>query len=567
MAIDPTIALGLRPVESPLDSYGKALQIQNMQTQGKMGQLGLQQAQTQMNQQQALNAAYADPANRNPDGSINYQGVSASLAKANAGAQIPGVMKAGLETQKALTDAQLNQMKLSQAKLDRVTDHITGLMQKKDLTYDDVKATMDNALQSGDIDQGAYQRGLSQFQPGMSAPAIKALLAQQAMSVYATGAKLQAFMPKPKLETVGGQLVPTTTTEATGEMTAGKPLVSTPVSGIGKLTQDINAGLVPPADQANARYKETHNAAMINMGGGFGGGGRINPGAATAGADGGPDLSQVPASIRSTIKALGEYRADPSKVLPRGKERQVYVNYLTSLYPNWNENDAEQATKMLKDLASSSPTSAGGQVQAINNIGEHLKIMLDNNKALGGFNGALSPLNYLKVGAESASGDPALARWNSGVNYFSAEGQKLVKGGVATQQEVEDAIAPLKAVKSPEARSAALATAAQFFYGKIEGLEDRLQSIVGAQNAPNSLLSAQAQQNFARAIQEAGLEVPHFKPPRGGGNTKTQIANQNMPVGATQSVPTPSSGRPTATGANGEKYQLSADGKSWELVK
>lgn len=521
MAIDPTIALGLRPVESPLDSYGKALQIQNMQTQGKMGQLGLQQAQTQMAQQQALNAAYADPANRNPDGSINYQGVSASLAKANAGAQIPGVMKAGLETQKALTDQQLNQMKLSEAKLNRVTDHITGLMSKKDLTYDDVKATMDNALQSGDIDQGAYQKGLSQFQPGMSAPAIKALLAQQAASVYATGAKLAQFIPQVKAETVGGQIVPISTTQATGEVTAGAPITSAPTTDLAKINADEKAGLLSPADAAAARKKATYIApSMVTMMMQQGGGGANF------------DASKpLPAAQEAQARAIADGAAmmTPSSRNPyalpiNARAQQIYADAnggdmtgfgtahgtLTQGRKSFAAGGANSKTLVALDTAIHHFDALGKAVDALNN-GDTVAL-----NAVG---------NYMS----KQFGDPAVTNFDTVKTLAADEFTKVAAGVTSGEGEREKMQSLFQAANSPQQLKQAIAQAQILMAGKVQGLDTAYKGAYGPTRSVMEQVSPE---------------------------TKSVIGK------ASQSVPTPG-GQPATqvNPANGKTYYLHSDGK------
>lgn len=521
MAIDPTIALGLRPVESPLDSYGKALQIQNMQTQGKMGQLGLQQAQTQIAQQKALNAAYADPANRNPDGSINYQGVAASLAKANAGAQIPGVMKAGLETQKALTDQQLNQMKLSQARLDRVTDHITGLMQKPNLTYDDVKATMDNALQAGDIDQGAYQKGLSQFQPGMSAAAIKALLAQQAASVYATGAKLQQFIPQTKAETIGGQLVPVTTTQATGQVTAGAPITSAPTTELAKINADEKAGLLSPADAAAARKKATYIApSMVTMMMQQGGGGANF------------DASKpLPAAQEAQARAIADGAAmmTPSSRNPyalpiNARAQQIYADAnggdmtgfgtahgtLTQGRKSFAAGGANSKTLVALDTAIHHFDALGKAVDALNN-GDTVAL-----NAVG---------NYMS----KQFGDPAVTNFDTVKTLAADEFTKVAAGVTSGEGEREKMQSLFQAANSPQQLKQAIQQAQILMAGKVQGLDTAYKGVYG----PNRSVMEQVSPETKLVIGKASQSVP-----TPGGQPATQV-----------------------NPANGKTYYLHSDGK------
>ena len=94
MALDPNIALGVRPLElpNPLAQYGQLAQIQNAQNQNQLAQFQLGAAQRQEISQNALNEAYAkntDPAT----GEVNFTGVRNYLAGKGAGSQIPGQLK------------------------------------------------------------------------------------------------------------------------------------------------------------------------------------------------------------------------------------------------------------------------------------------------------------------------------------------------------------------------------------------------------------------------------------------------------------------------------------------
>lgn len=66
MALDPQIALGVRPValppveiQTPLERFGKILSLRNLMTQGEMGQLQLQQLQQQIQRQKNITDFFA----------------------------------------------------------------------------------------------------------------------------------------------------------------------------------------------------------------------------------------------------------------------------------------------------------------------------------------------------------------------------------------------------------------------------------------------------------------------------------------------------------------------------
>ena len=522
MAIDPTLARGIS-VPDPLEAMAKAQSFQNMQTQGKMSQLGLQQAQTQMGQQQALNAAYADPANRNPDGSINYQGVSQSLAKANAGSQIPGVMKAGMETQKALTDQQLSQIKLAQAHSDRISDHIQGLLSNKNLTFQDVKATMDQALQNGDINQDAYQRGMQQFQPDMPAVALKAVLAQQASQVYATGAKLQSFLPQTKAETVGGQLVPVTTTQATGQVTAGAPLTAAPTTEVGKINQDEKAGVISPADAAAARKKATYIQpnAMVMM--------------QQAGGGQGFDASKplAPAQeAQARMIADGGAPMTPSSRNPYALPINARAQ---QIYADANGGDMTGFGTAHGTLTQARKSFAGGGVNSKTLVS--LDTAIHHFDALGKAvdaldNGDTVGLNAVGNYMSKQFGDPRVTNFDTVKTLAADEFTKVAAGVTSGEGEREKMQSLFQAANSPQQLKQAIQQAQILMAGKVQGLDTAYKGAYG----PN------------RSVME------QVSP-----ETKSVIGR------ASQSVPTPS-GQPATqvNPANGKTYYLHSDGKYYQ---
>jgi hypothetical protein len=105
MAIDPNIALGVRPIEiaNPLAQYNQLAQIQNAQNQNiaaqnqnALAQFQLGSAQRTEKSQNLLADAYAqstDPAT----GKIDYNKLTGLVAAGGGGAQIPGIQKSRFE--------------------------------------------------------------------------------------------------------------------------------------------------------------------------------------------------------------------------------------------------------------------------------------------------------------------------------------------------------------------------------------------------------------------------------------------------------------------------------------
>jgi len=109
MALDPNIALGIRPLEVPnqLAQYSQLAQIQNAQNQNALAQYQLGSAQRAEKLQNLTSDAYSqsiDPAT----GQVNYNTLIGKLAAGGGGSQIPGIEK----TRKEIETAALQQQKL-----------------------------------------------------------------------------------------------------------------------------------------------------------------------------------------------------------------------------------------------------------------------------------------------------------------------------------------------------------------------------------------------------------------------------------------------------------------------
>jgi len=105
MPIDPSIALGVRPPQfaDPLQQYGNILAIQNAGNQNALSQYTLARAKREDETQNALAAAYRDAIT--PDGKIDYNRLTQSLAGGAAATSIPGVIKGRQEEEKRALDS------------------------------------------------------------------------------------------------------------------------------------------------------------------------------------------------------------------------------------------------------------------------------------------------------------------------------------------------------------------------------------------------------------------------------------------------------------------------------
>jgi len=117
MAIDPSIALGIRPLQlaDPLAQYSQFAQIQNAQNQNALAQYQLGAAQRADEMDRIASEAYKN--SLTPEGGINYNLLAANLSRGGAGKLVPAVLAA--KTEQEVKSATLAKTQAETGELER----------------------------------------------------------------------------------------------------------------------------------------------------------------------------------------------------------------------------------------------------------------------------------------------------------------------------------------------------------------------------------------------------------------------------------------------------------------
>jgi hypothetical protein len=216
-------------------------------------------------------------------------------------------------------------------------------------------------------------------------------------------------------------------------------------------------------------------------------------------------LAGLDPATAALVKKIANYDALPAS-LGRAPNRADLLGRAAMLNPDFNEANAKEAYTFKTDLGRSSATSAGGQVTSINTALHHLGTMLQANKALND-SGATSPfplVNKAKNAISHGSGNSAVNNWNQAKTYLSEEFAKLIKGGVASEGEIQAIQANLDASLSPQQRNDAIAQAAQFLQGRIDAIDKHRHDSLGEMAGDKSLMSPEAQRILQSTLRLRG---------------------------------------------------------------
>lgn len=223
-------------------------------------------------------------------------------------------------------------------------------------------------------------------------------------------------------------------------------------------------------------------------------------------------LASLPPNIRSTVQAMGEGRVGFS-ALPRGKERQVYVNALNRAYPGFDESKVQSYDSMRKDFISGK-TSVG--INSYNTAIAHLGTMFDH----------VSGANTLSI---NTPGTEVHRQLELDKQLVSTELAKAVSNGQLTEGEQKSIMSKIggMTVNSYKER---IKEAVTLLEGKLEAYQNQWNNgMPSGMVSPVKILGPQAEQ------------------------TITKIHGGGQPQGQAQQI--------TATGPNGQKLML--QGGQW----
>jgi hypothetical protein len=123
----------------------------------------------------------------------------------------------------------------------------------------------------------------------------------------------------------------------------------------------------------------------------------------------------------------------------------------------------------------------------------------------------LSVLNQIQDYVGQAAGTQtgaAVKSWNTAKALFSGEMAKAVKGGVASQAEVESLENNFDAASSPSQRAAALQAAAQFLIDRQNAMRDRRDQILGTNSPGTGFFTPRALNQLKSVFDMNGKEMP-----------------------------------------------------------
>ena len=208
MALDPNIALGVRPLElaNPLAQYGQVAQLQNYQNQNALAQYQLgaaQRAEQTATTQNELYAKHFNPAT----GGLDVNALIGEAAQRGQGGIIPNILKSENERQKAAADlshvktqTEAAQFKLANDKLKHGLESLTSAP-----TPQDAIEKLNDGVTKGFFDMKTASAEALKLQ-NMTPQDYQKYRIEKILGLVDNKDRLTAMLPKVHRQDIGGSI-------------------------------------------------------------------------------------------------------------------------------------------------------------------------------------------------------------------------------------------------------------------------------------------------------------------------------------------------------------------------
>lgn len=229
--IDPSIALQVRPMADPMESYGKAVQLKSLANQQRMQEAEFARYEENQAAERKLNELYRG--NIGADGQVNRQGVISGAASAGLGSRIPGLQKTFAEADKATAEVKNVTSQISERdfnvlkkRADATNGMFSSLLSRPNVTQDDVIQGLASLVDQGFIKDTDAAAAMRQLPPPER---LRDFLMGKALEAADASKRLDMLTPKFEKIDAGNRVIPGTSNPLTGQFSPqGAPIVKAP---------------------------------------------------------------------------------------------------------------------------------------------------------------------------------------------------------------------------------------------------------------------------------------------------------------------------------------------------
>lgn len=202
--LDPNIILGAKPiqVENPMNQLAKLLQVQDMQQQGQMRNMQMQDAQSAREQSNRLADLYQS--SMGADGKIDRNKLYQGAAQRGLGAKIPGLQKQFADADEQTGKVDAANFKLATDRYGMFKKTLGALSQRQDLSKELVMQAGQELVAAGIIPAQMYEQSLANMPDDPNA--LRSRLREGVAAQMTPEQMFTVFAPKPEKIDSGQQI-------------------------------------------------------------------------------------------------------------------------------------------------------------------------------------------------------------------------------------------------------------------------------------------------------------------------------------------------------------------------
>jgi hypothetical protein len=462
MALDPNIALGVKPLEiaNPLAQYGQMAQLQNYQNQNALAQYQLgaaQRAEQTANTQNELYAKHFNPAT----GGLDVNALIGEAAQRGQGGIIPNILKSENERQKAAADlshvktqTEAAQFKLTNDKLKHGLESLTSAP-----TPQDAIQKLNDGVTKGFFDMKTASAEAQKLQK-MTAEDYQKYRIEKILGLVENKDRLAAMLPKVKYQEAGGSILGI-------QDNPTMPGYGLPIAGMA-----IKKTATPGELMVDARARQRLDQEMAT--------GTLTPQSLDVAANVYLQTGQLPQGMGKSASGLRSQVMNRATELSTGKPAADVAGGIVEA-----KQDVASRGKAVKDFSTG---QQGKMVNSFNTAIDHLDTMGKLSDALQ--NGDIKAFNSLGNTIAAQTGLPAPTNFNAARQIVTTEVIKAINasgGGVTERQEAERNFA---SANSPEQLKGLISTYQNLLGGQLKSLNLQYENTTGRKDFDKKLTPA-----------------------------------------------------------------------------
>lgn len=194
--LDTRIPLGVQPmkIENPLNAMARVLELERAKQEGELGQMKMDEYRRGIEGQNVLSDAYRLA--MRPDGTIDRNLLSTTVAQRNYGHKLPDIMKSLDDSEKSRLGVQQDAFKLAKERHDVWKSELGALAQDPNLSKEKAVQLGQSLVQRGIVPEAMYQQSVASMPD--DPVQLRDRLTQGLKSQMTAEQIFTVFAPKPK---------------------------------------------------------------------------------------------------------------------------------------------------------------------------------------------------------------------------------------------------------------------------------------------------------------------------------------------------------------------------------